>query len=320
MLIEAALVLSFSSLLQLAPAPAAAGRAPPAGSPAAAPEADGTVLAADGVKIRYHVEGAAGRPGRPALVFVHCWSCDRHLWDGEVAFFAPRYRVVTLDLAGHGDSGRDRKAWTIPAFAGDVRRVVENLGLERVVLIGHSMGGDVVVEAAGALGRAPADGALERVPRRVAGVVLVDTLLDVDQARPDAKQLAQFFDPLRADYKSAVETFVRSALLLPTTDPALADRIVRQTASRPPEIGIAALEGAFAYDPRPALRGLTMPIHAINGTRYPTNVAGFRRYAPQFQVTFLPGTGHYLMLEAPRRFDALLDGVLAEMAAPPPAN
>ena len=148
----------------------------------------------------------------------------------------------------------------------------------------------------------------------------MDTLLDVDEARPDAKQLAHFMDPLRADYKTAVEKFVRSALLLPSTDPALADRIVRQATSRPPEIGSAALEGAFAYDPRPALRGLTMPIHAINGTRYPTNTAAFRRYAPQFQVSLLSGTGHYLMLEAPQRFDALLDGVVAEMAPAAPAD
>ena len=316
MLTEAAFLLSLLTLLPGAPAPvgtasAAAHVALAGGSSAAAGGVDGTVVAADGVPIQYHVEGARGGRGRPALVFVHCWSCDRHLWDGEVALFAPRFTVVTLDLAGHGDSGRGRKAWTITAFADDVRRVVEHLGLERVILIGHSMGGDVVVEAASALRQAPG---------RVAGIVLVDTLLDVDQARPDAKQQAQFSGPLRADYPAAVEKFVRSALLLPTTDPALADRIVRQTASRPPEIAIAALEGAFAYDPRPALRGLTMPIHAINGTRYPTNAAAFRRYAPQFQVSLLSGTGHYLMLEAPQRFDALLDGVVAEMAPAAPAD
>src|SRR5512144_68056 len=113
---------------------------------AARPEAavNGVVASADGVAIHYHAEGR----GSPALVFVHCWACDRHLWDAEVPVFAASHRVVTLDLAGHGESGRGRKDWTIAAYAEDVRAVVEALHLDRVVLIGHSMGGPVIVEAA----------------------------------------------------------------------------------------------------------------------------------------------------------------------------
>jgi pimeloyl-ACP methyl ester carboxylesterase len=287
-------------LLLLLPAALAAA------APAAATGRDGTLASADGVPIRYHLEGAP-RPGQPTLVFVHCWSCDRHLWDEQVAHLAPRFQVVTLDLAGHGDSGRDRKEWTIPRFAGDVRVVVQGLGLDPVILIGHSMGGSVVVAAA------------REMPRRLAGIVLVDTLLDVD-ARREPKEIADFLAPLRADYRTAVERFVRGALLAPSTDPRLADRIVREAAARPPEIAIPALESAFAYDARPALRELRVPIHAINGTRYPTRVEAFRRAAPQFAVSYLPGTGHYLMLEAPQRFDEILDRTLAEMAPPrPPA-
>lgn len=63
--------------------------------------------------------------------------------------FADTRQAVAVDLAGHGDSGADREAWTIPAFAEDVAAVVRHLGLEDVVLIGHSLGGPVVVAAAG---------------------------------------------------------------------------------------------------------------------------------------------------------------------------
>jgi hypothetical protein len=86
MMTEAAFVLSLSGLLPLPPAPAAAastaaGGAAAGSSAAALAGVDGTVVAADGVPIQYHVEGSAGRHGRPALVFAHC-CCDRHLWDG----------------------------------------------------------------------------------------------------------------------------------------------------------------------------------------------------------------------------------------------
>ena len=55
------------------------------------------------------------------------------------------------------------------------------------------------------------------------------------------------------------------------------------------------------------------PIHAINADQYPTDVEGNRKLAPQYKMTLMKGTGHYLMLEDPKRFDGILEGVLGEM-------
>src|SRR3954463_16548048 len=68
----------------------------------------GTAKSADGVPIHYEVQGS----GEPALVFVHGWAIDSRYWDAQVPVFARTHRVVTLDLAGHGRSGRGRKEWT----------------------------------------------------------------------------------------------------------------------------------------------------------------------------------------------------------------
>ena len=92
-------------------------------------------ISPDGVPIYYETQGT----GQPALVFVHGWSCDRSYWERQVGHFAHQYQVVAIDLAGHGESGLNRQAWTMPAFGEDVVVVVEKLGLEQVVLIGHSM-------------------------------------------------------------------------------------------------------------------------------------------------------------------------------------
>ena len=126
------------------------------------------VRSTDGVPIHYTVQGK----GEPALVFVHCWTCDRHLWDGQVPAFARDHRVVALDLAGHGESGRGRKEWSIEAFGQDVKAVADKLGLERMVLVGSSMGGPVILEAA------------RRMPGRVVGLVPVDILKNVDDQMP----------------------------------------------------------------------------------------------------------------------------------------
>src|SRR6187401_2757685 len=131
-------------------------------APASAIPPTGTVSSADGAAIRYDSDGT----GTPELVLVHCWSCDRHVWDGVAPRFSKSYRVVTLDLAGHGESGRKRKEWTIEAYAEDVKAVVEGLGIKRAILIGHSMGALVALEAA------------KRLPGRVVGIVPVDMLMN----------------------------------------------------------------------------------------------------------------------------------------------
>jgi hypothetical protein len=101
-------------------------------------------ISSDGVRIAYEVHGE----GSPALVFVHGWSCDRSYWAGQFEPFSRQFKVVAVDLAGHGDSGLERRAWTIQSFGDDVASVVKKLRLGRVILIGHSMGWDVIPEAA----------------------------------------------------------------------------------------------------------------------------------------------------------------------------
>src|SRR5512140_3752798 len=106
---------------------------------------DATVASAfDGVAIHYRVEGS----GSPALILIHCWMCDSSFWAGTVPALAGTYRVVTLDLPGHGASGSNRKTWSMAAYGRDVETVAGALHLDRVILVGHSMGGDVMLEAA----------------------------------------------------------------------------------------------------------------------------------------------------------------------------
>ena len=134
-------------------------------------------LSSDGIPVCYEVHGT----GAPALVLVHGWSCDRSYWSRQIGYFAGRYRVVAIDLAGHAESGAGRPAWTMPAFGNDVVAVVEKLGLEELVLIGHSMGGDVIVETA------------LRLPGRAVGLVWADTYSSLGEPRT-REQIQQFTD------------------------------------------------------------------------------------------------------------------------------
>jgi len=255
-----------------------------------------SVNASDGVPIHYEVQGK----GEPTLVFVHCWSCNRHLWDNQVAEFSKTHRIVTIDLPGHGESGLDRKTWSVESFGDDVKTVVTKLDLKRVVLIGSSMGGPITLEAA------------RRMPERVAGIVPVDTLQDVESKVPP-EQLDAVFKAMEADFKGANATLMSQFFFSPTTPQAVKDRILGDINSRPPQTAIAILRGVFAYDAAPALKEIKAPIRAINADRVPTNLEVNRKYAPQFDAVIIKGTGHYPMLEAPAQFNALLADILRQL-------
>jgi pimeloyl-ACP methyl ester carboxylesterase len=127
-----------------------------------------------------------------------------------------------------------------------VRAVVEALSLRRVVLIGHSMSGNVVLEAAKAM------------PERVVGIIPVDTLLDVDEVTSDA-EVKGAIAAFRADYKATASGFMRKYMFTDTTPKALLEDVVKDATSFPPEIGVAILEQSWKHDPRPLLKDVHVP-------------------------------------------------------------
>lgn len=260
-----------------------------------------TVASSDGVRIHYETAGQ----GRPAVVLVHCWTCDSSFWRDQVPRLAKNHQVVTLDLAGHGRSGRTRTDYTMEAFGEDVKAVADALKLDRMVLVGHSMGGAVILEAA------------KRLGGRVVGLVPVDTLLDAEETA-DPKQTDAAIAKMRADYKGETTAFIRQYLFATTTPPAVADRVLGQTTAFPPEIALSALRNNWNYQAAPAFEAVKVPIVAVNGDRFPTNFEANRRHAPRFDALIIKGVGHYPMLEDPARFGRLLDEALRKVEAAVP--
>ena len=258
----------------------------------------GLVTSADGIHIAYETRGE----GTPALVFVHGWSCDRTYWDGQLPAFSRQFKVVAVDLAGHGESGLGRKTWTMGAFGGDVAAVVEKLGLDRVILIGHSMGGDVIVEAA------------RRLPGRVAGLVWSDTYKQLGTPRT-SEQLQALLAPFRANFVHATRRFVRE-MFPPTSDRTLVERVAADMSAAPPSIAVAAMESAASFDREipGALVDLKLPVVAINPDYQPTDIASLERCG--VKVFLMAGVGHFLMIEDAERFNRLLATVIGEHCTP----
>lgn len=257
------------------------------------------VKSADRVSIAYRVVGS----GKPALVFVHGWCCGQSYWDAQVPHFARQYKVVTIDLAGHGESGLERKTWTMSAFGEDVVAVVNELALDEVVLIGHSMGGPVIAEAA------------RRMPERVIGLVGADTFINVEQMGTP-EQIDEFLGSLRANFVEATREFVRS-MFTPTSAPVLVERVVADMSAAPPEVGLGAAEGMSKQDLARAFEEVQVPIRCINSGRITTDIEAARRHASSFEVVFMSGVGHFVMMEDPETFNRLLAEIVKEFVSYP---
>ena len=135
----------------------------------------------------HHV--VAGK-GRPAVVFVHGFGCAHSDWDAQVAHLSPRHLTVAVDLRGHGASPGTAAECSIERYGADVAEVMQALSLPPAVLVGHSMGCRVVVEAA------------LQAPAHAAGIVLIDgsqfaSAMETD-AQGDVRHPRRLFEPSSA--------------------------------------------------------------------------------------------------------------------------
>ena len=248
-----------------------------------------TVKAKDGVSIAYETYGKSAT----AIVFVHGWSCDRSYWKGQMEYFSKDYKVVAIDLGGHGESGLGRKDWTIYSFGNDVAEVIKELKLERIVLVGHSMGGDVIADAAMLL------------PGRVAGLIMVDVYKKLGAGRP-TEQIEEFVNGLSTDFPVKVESLVRS-MFRPDADPSLVQYVAKDMSSAPPAVALSAAKSSFTHSRQIThdFEHLKLPVIAINPDNEPTDVESMRSHG--VDVIIMPRSGHFLMMEDPKRFNEILD-------------
>jgi pimeloyl-ACP methyl ester carboxylesterase len=214
--------------------------------------------------------------------------------------------LVTLDLAGHGESGTARGDWSIPAFGADVAAVADRILNDQIVLVGHSMGGPVALEAA------------RRLRGRVIGIIGVDSFTNIGLPPLTPRELELRLEPYRRDFAATTRENVTQRFFKPTSDPNLVRRIADDMASEPPGIGVGAMIGMNNMNYAAALGDINVPIIAINSDRLPTDVDRIRLHAPTFRARIVPGAGHFLMIEEAARFNALLDATVQELQGADP--
>jgi len=250
------------------------------------------VTSADNVRISYDVQGE----GEPVIVFVHGWSCDKSFWKYQVPHFAGNHKVVTIDLGGHGQSGLGRQSWTIESFGKDVAAVVEKLKLKKVILVGHSMGGPVIMETARLL------------PDEVMALVGADTFHDIEKGY-DSREIRGIVSSMKIDFAATARSFV-SQMFPADADTELIEWVVNKVILANPDVAISAMENLPKYDMKEAVKGIEIPIYSISSDLWPTEFETNKKYIKAFEVKMMPGIGHFVMLEDPEKFNKLLDEII----------
>jgi len=253
--------------------------------------------------------------GAPPLVFVHGFLCSHEDWRRQVEFFSKTHEVVACDLRGHGETPGRPHECSIEHYGGDVAALVNNLELANPILVGHSMGCRVVLEA-------------NRIaPKRVGGIVLVDGSRfgtgDADAAEAAARAQIE-----QTGYAAWAEDLFRQMFFqsTPATERLVA-RAVRQSA----EIGAALWPRSVRWDAatlETALAAVQAPVLVIqtttrdpqSGKRGPLKAGQSTPYLEllkeklkDVRIEILPGLGHFPQLEAPARVNELVDSFLSEM-------
>ena len=276
------------------PAPAASEHTGPA------PGAARIAIAPDGVHVQYRVYGA----GEPALVFIHGWSCDSNYWREQLPAFDKKYTLVTVDLAGHGGTDGNRTDWSIARFGQDVVSALSTIPNKQIILVGHSMGGPVAIEAARLL------------EDRVIGIIGVDTFKSIGAPAPSPAQVDAALKPFEADFIGQTRALVADHLFVKGAHPQLAEKIAYDMSLSPPRVAVPSMRALLEYDFTEPLKDLSVPIVAINSDLgEPVNEARIRKVLPKFRTVTLSGTGHFLMMEDPQAFNAALAAEVAAMTA-----
>ncbi|MEJ0084864.1 MAG: alpha/beta hydrolase [Pseudomonadota bacterium] len=280
----------FACSRQQPPTPAAAPAAEDKSGPSEG--APRIAIAPDGVHVQYRMYGK----GEPALVFIHGWSCDSNYWREQVPLFKQKYTLVTVDLAGHGGTDGNRSDWTMARFGQDVATALAAVPNQQLILVGHSMGGNVAIEAARLL------------KGRVIGIIGVDTFKSIGAPLPTRAQVDAIIKPFEADFIGNTRSIVSEHFFAANADPQLKQKIAYDMSLSPPRVGIPALRAILEYDFAEPLKDVSVPIVAINSDLgEPVNEVRIRKLLPKFRQVILAGDGHFLMMEDPARFNPALE-------------
>lgn len=242
-----------------------------------------------------------GPANGPPLVLLHALGTSLHLWDAVVPAL-PRYRILRLDLRGHGQSDVPAAPYAMGALIRDVERVIDHFGLKDCVVAGVSLGGMI------------AQGLAVKRLDLVRGLVLSNTAARIGTVAQWQDRIEQVrTGGLSVLHDGALERWLGRRFRTNPALPALSQGLLKTSAEG--WMGCAAaISGTDFYEPTATLRLPTLVIAGANdGATPPDLVRETANLIPGCRFRLMQGVGHLPMAEKPVEYAALLRDFLASI-------
>ena len=254
-----------------------------------------------GGRIHYESYGE----GPEAVVFLHGWTCDLTFWRGQAPFYEG-HRSLLIDLPGHGQSDKPEVPYPLEFFARGVEAAMRDAGVERAVLVGHSLGGPIAYTF------------LRLFPDQVKALVLVDASISVpqDTAAYRNAQAARYAANRKAlSGPAGTKHFATriEGMFSKNTSPALREQIRSRMLAAPEHVRVASVSSPSRLDPPKPGETYALPVLSIQPTPAgpDARTAALRKIFPEVNVENWPGAGHFLMMEDPDHFNRSLSAFLS---------
>ena len=251
--------------------------------------------------------------GEPPLMLVHGLGCASTDWHHQVARFSPSRRVICPDLRGHGRSGEFDRGFDIETYGADLAALLRALDPAPAVLAGHSMGCRAVLECA------------RTAPERVAALALVDGSRLAEGPPEDAYRATRAAIDAVGHERFVGRLFTQ--MFTPASDPRVRDRLLARAAQLPASVAESLAPSMVAWDAarmEETLRGLGVPLLVVQSTYLNTDrervslepgetipwMELVARCVPHARIETIHGVGHFTMIEATERVNALIASLL----------
>lgn len=231
------------------------------------------------------------------IILIHAFPTDQNLWRSQRDALKTNFRVITLDLPGFGKSAPvDGNAITMTAYADEIKKLLDQLHIEKAVVGGESMGGYITLAF------------LEKYPDRVSGLILSDTQSISDSDEAKAKRETSAVDVLTNGTSGLITWFLPKALS-PNAKDETRQYLKSILESQSPFAVASALRGmAIRKDLTHVLAESTLPILIISGDAdvvvSPQQSEAMHRAAKNSKLVMIADSGHLSSLENPNEWNA----------------
>ena len=255
-----------------------------------------SVTTRNGVTLRYLDTGA----GDPPMLFIHGWTCNLTTFRDQVPFFAKEHRVVAFDQRGHGESDKPDQDYTIEGFVNDVAWLIDELKIEKPIVVGHSMGGSITLNL------------VRKYPDIATAAILIDAPI-IPLPETAQSLIAPLFVGLQSPaYAGVAEGFGRMSFFNTKSPPALVEELVAVIKSAPQRLMYTAMMSILDEKSMPAG---PLPVPALFIRAEEPQLAtedGLRERYPGMSVITVPAA-HFVQMEQPAATNNIIKDFLDKL-------